>query len=598
MLRYLPLMMALGLLPAGVWLIPVMPPFGWSLVGLGVLLSGLGLHDLLQTRHAVLRNYPLTAWLRFLLEHFRTEIRQYFVESDHDETPFSREQRALVYRRAKGIEGLRPFGTLRDTGRVGHEWINHSMLPSRIDSHDFRIRIGGPDCRQPYLSSVLNISGMSYGALSPPAIEALNRGARAGGFAHTTGEGGISRFHRAGGGDLIWQIGSGYFGCRTADGRFDPDRFAAQAGDPQVRMIEIKLSQGAKPGHGGILPGAKVTEAIAEARGIPVGQDCHSPAAHSEFTTPEGMCAFIARLRALSGGKPVGLKFCVGHPWDVFALAKAMQSTGITPDYIAIDGGEGGTGAAPAEFADHLGAPLREGLMLVHNTLVGLNLRDRVRLIASGKIVSAFDMCRMFALGADGCNMARGFMFALGCIQAQTCHSGKCPTGVTSQDPVRFRALVVDDKYRRVANFHANTLRALGEALAAAGLQDPGDLCPDHLMIRVSSREVRSAASQYAWLAPGELATGAAAHPAFAKYWSVARPDRFGMAAALPAGPRAAPGLHGTGPASGPFGDSGQIAQPDPGASGAGAAAAPVLPGPVGSAPGRAGSMAAAEPRA
>lgn len=529
-MRYIPLLLSILLVPVGGLLALWFPFWGGLLAGLAGVAAFIGLYDLFQTKRAVLKNYPLSARLRFLFEHFRPEIRQYFLESDHDETPFSREQRALVYRRSKGIEGLRPFGTLRNVNVVGHEWINHSMSPSHLGDISFRHLIGGPDCAQPYDSSVLNISGMSYGALSPTAIEALNWGAKLGGFAHTTGEGSISRFHRKHGGDLIWQIGSGYFGCRTANGAFDPEMFATNAANDQVKMIEIKLSQGAKPGHGGILPGAKVTEAIAEARGVRVGQDCISPAAHSEFSSPEGLCRFIDRLRQLSGGKPVGLKLCVGHPWEVFAMVKAFHATGITPDFITIDGAEGGTGAAPVEFADHKGAPIREGLMLVHNSLVGMGLRDRIRLIASGKIISAFDMCRMFALGADGCNIARGFMFAVGCIQAQVCHSGKCPTGVTSQDPGRYRAIVVTEKHLRVANYHRNTVFALKEAVESSGLHRPQEFTPHHLMIRVNSREVRSAASQYLWLQPGELLNGHVTHPAFAKYWDHARPDTFAFA--------------------------------------------------------------------
>ncbi|MDR9484888.1 MULTISPECIES: FMN-binding glutamate synthase family protein [Sediminimonas] len=530
-MRYIPVYLALLLIPAGLILALFHPVWGAVVAGIGLIGAAIGWSDYRQTSRSVLRNYPLSARLRYLLEEFRPEIRQYFVESDHDETPYSREQRALVYRRAKGIEGLRPFGTLRNVNEVGHEWINHSMAPSRLENADFRVTIGGTDCTQPYSASVLNISGMSYGALSPNAIEALNKGAKEGGFAHTTGEGSISRFHRLHGGDLIWQIGSGYFGCRTPEGRFDPETFAQKAQDDQVKMIEIKLSQGAKPGHGGILPGAKVTEAIAEARGVPVGEACNSPAAHGEFTTPVELCNFIQRLRDASGGKPVGIKLCVGHPWEWFAAAKAMRETGIVPDFITIDGSEGGTGAAPAEFADHRGAPLHEGLMLVHNTLVGLNLRDKTRLIVAGKLVSAFDICRMFALGADGCNMARGFMFALGCIQAQACHTDKCPTGVTTQDPGRYRALVIDQKYRRVANFHGNTMHALKEAVESSGLRHPSDLTPHHLMIRVNSREVRSAASQYDWVTPGDLSGATVTHPAFAKYWDGARTDTFAFAA-------------------------------------------------------------------
>ncbi|MFN4172109.1 MAG: FMN-binding glutamate synthase family protein [Pseudorhodobacter sp.] len=530
-MRYIPWGLCGLLVPAGYLVASVNGFWGAVIALLGLVLFGTGLHDLTQSKSAVLKNYPLTARIRFLLENFRPEIRQYFIESDQDKTPFSREQRALVYRRAKGLDGLRPFGTLHDVEAIGHEWLNHSICPKKLASQDFRVRIGGPDCTKPYDASVLNISGMSYGALSPNAIEALNRGAKLGGFAHTTGEGSISRFHRIWGGDLVWQIGSGYFGARNPDGSFSPENFAANATDDQVRMIELKLSQGAKPGHGGILPGLKVTEAIAEARGVAVGQDCISPSSHSAFSTPVELCRFIAELRRLSGGKPVGLKFCMGHPWEWFALAKAMRETNITPDFITVDGAEGGTGAAPAEFADHFGAPLREGLMLVHNTLVGLGLRDRIRLVASGKLISAFDICRMFALGADACNMARGFMFAIGCIQAQTCHTGHCPTGVTTQDPGRYRALVVEDKYLRTASFHANTLHVLKEAVEAAGLTHPSEFTPHDLMIRISSREVRSAASQYLWLEKGELLAGSPKHPAFRKFWDIARTDSFAPAA-------------------------------------------------------------------
>ena len=529
--RYIPFLVAILMMPAGLALLGVAPVLGSLVAVLGLIGTAIGIYDLGQTQHTLMRNYPLASRLRYLLEHFRPEIRQYFVENDHDETPFSREQRAVVYRRAKGIEGVRPFGTLCNVYADGYEWLNHSLATPHIEGQDFRIRVGGPDCRQPYDSSVVNISGMSYGALSPHAIEALNRGAKAGGFAHTTGEGSISRFHRMGG-DLIWQIGSGYFGCRDAAGRFDAEKFRAAAADGAVRMIEIKLSQGAKPGHGGILPGPKVSEAIAEARGVPVGKACVSPASHSAFSSPRGLCDFIARLRELSAGKPVGIKLCIGHPWEWFAMAKAFQETEIAPDFIVVDGGEGGTGAAPVEFADHKGAPLREGLMLVHNTLTGLGIRDRINLIASAKIITAFDICRISALGADGVNMGRGFMFAIGCIQAQACHTGKCPTGITTQDPGRYRALVVPDKAQRVARFHKATMFALKEACESSGLSHPDAFTPHHLMIRTGPREVRSAASLYDWLKPGALLQGDVDHPAFRKYWHRARIGDWGMAEA------------------------------------------------------------------
>lgn len=526
-MRYIPLMLVLLAIPLGMYLSTLHSFSGGFLLGSAILGSVVGLYDLRQNRRAVLKNYPLVARLRFVFEHIRPEIRQYFLESDHEEVPFSREQRALVYRRAKNIEGLRPFGTLKNVQQVGHEWINHSMAPSHIHDHDFRVTIGGSNCSQPYESSLLNISGMSFGALSATAIESLNRGARHGNFAHTTGEGSISEYHEIHGGDLIWQIGSGYFGCRDDVGNFDEKKFAQVASKGNVRMIEIKLSQGAKPGHGGILPASKVTPSIAKARDVPVGVECVSPASHSVFSTPLGLMAFITRLRELSGGKPVGIKLCVGHPWEFFAIAKAMKETDSWPDFITVDGSEGGTGAAPVEFADHIGAPLREGLMLVHNTLMGLGLRDKVRIIASGKLVSAFDIARVLALGADACNMARGFMFAIGCIQAQTCHTGKCPTGVTSQDPKRYNALNVNDKYLRVSQFHGNTMDALKHTTEACGLTHPRQFTAHHLMIRINSREVRSAASQYEWVGENEILDASIEHPAFAKFWGMARTDSF-----------------------------------------------------------------------
>ena len=511
--------------------------FSWIAFGVGgwgfwlfAGLSALGAWDVWQTRSSVLRNYPVIGHLRFMLEKIRPEMRQYFLESDTEATPFSRNQRSLVYARAKSETDKRPFGTQRDVQADGHEWLNHSLVPSVLASHDFRVNIGGPDCTQPYAASLFNISAMSFGSLSANAIQALNAGARRGGFAHDTGEGSIASWHRLHGGDLIWEIGSGYFGCRDEQGYFQEDKFKAQALEPQVKMIELKLSQGAKPGHGGVLPGPKVTPEIAAARGVPVGVDCVSPAAHSAFNTPLEMMQFIARLRALSGGKPVGFKLCIGHPWEWFAIVRAMLETGITPDFIVVDGAEGGTGAAPLEFTDHVGAPLQEGLRLVHNTLVGVNLRDRIKIGASGKIVSAFDIVRACALGADWCNSARGFMFALGCIQAQTCHTGHCPTGVTTQDPVRQQALVVPDKADRVFNFHQQTLHALQELVQAAGLQHPSEITAHHIVRRVSENEVRLLANLLPSLAPGALLGPVdGLHPVFATYWPMARADRFGL---------------------------------------------------------------------
>jgi glutamate synthase domain-containing protein 2 len=500
----------------------------WPFTLVTSLLSLLGLFDLLQSSHAVRRNYPILGNIRYLVEGIRPEIRQYLLESDSDALPFSRAQRSLVYSRAKNETADKPFGTLVDVYQPGFEFISHSMRPAPLSDPDsFRVTIGGPQCTQPYSASVFNISAMSFGSLSANAIRALNQGAQRGNFAHDTGEGSISPYHREHGGDLIWELGSGYFGCRTDDGRFDPQRFAEQARSPQVRMIEIKMSQGAKPGHGGILPKHKVTLEIAQTRGIPMGQDCISPSSHSAFSTPLEMVEFIAQLRTLSGGKPVGFKFCLGHPWEFMGIAKAMLQTGILPDFIVVDGKEGGTGAAPVEFTDHMGVPMREGLLFVHNTLVGLNLRDKIKLGASGKIVSAFDITSVLAIGADWCNSARGFMFAIGCIQSQSCHTNKCPTGVATQDPLRQRALVVPDKAARVFSFHRNTLRALAEMLAAAGLTHPSQLQAKHLVRRMSASEIKLFSQLHVFLTPGELLKGEVQGEFYSRMWQLARADSF-----------------------------------------------------------------------
>lgn len=506
----------------------------WWVVWLSGGLVVIGLHDMLQTKRSILRNYPLLAHFRFFFESIRPEIRQYFVEDDTEAKPFSRNQRSIVYQRAKQELDKRAFGTQLDVYASDYEWINHSMQPAQITTHDFRITIGAGRV-QPYSASVFNISAMSFGALSANAIRALNKGAQKGGFMHDTGEGSISRYHQPEnpgetGGDLVWEIGSGYFGCRNADGTFSEEKFVANATLPQVKMIEIKLSQGAKPGHGGVLPGAKVTIEIAQARGVMVGVDCVSPAAHSAFDSPVGLLQFVERLRTLSGGKPTGFKLAIGHPWEFFGIAKAMLETGIVPDFIVVDGGEGGTGAAPVEFTDHVGAPLQEALVMVHNTLVGTNLRDRVRIGASGKIVTAFDIARTIALGADWCNSARGFMFAIGCIQSLSCHTGQCPTGVSTQDPLRQRALVVPDKAERVANFHLNTMKALAELLAAAGLHHPSDLRPHHIVRRVSANQVKLASALLPYLEAGDLLNPARLEhlpELFSTYWPIARAESF-----------------------------------------------------------------------
>lgn len=500
----------------------------WPLAVVSGLLSAIGVVDLAQQRHAVRRNYPILGNLRYLAESLRTELRQYLLEADNEPLPFSRAQRALVYRRAKNLNSDLPFGTLIDVYEPGFEFIGHSMQPTpRRDPDEFRVDIGGPQCTQPYSASILNISAMSFGSLSGNAIRALNRGAKLGNFAHDTGEGSISPYHREFGGDLIWELGSGYFGCRAADGGFDPERFAEQAQLPQVKMIEIKLSQGAKPGHGGILPRNKITVEIAATRGIPMGQDCVSPSAHSAFNTPLELMQFIARLRELCGGKPVGFKLCLGHPWEFMAIAKAMLETGILPDFIVVDGKEGGTGAAPVEFSNHIGVPLREGLLFVHNTLVGTRLRDKIRIGASGKIISAYDIASVMALGADWANSARGFMFAVGCIQSRNCHTNRCPTGVATQDPLRQRALVVPDKAQRVFNFHRNTLRALSEMLSGAGLTHPAELDGHHLARRMSATEIKLFSQLHVYLQPGQLLEQNLGGDFYPHMWSMARSDSF-----------------------------------------------------------------------
>jgi glutamate synthase domain-containing protein 2 len=489
-------------------------------------LALIGTIDLLQTRHAVLRNYPLTAHIRFILEQIRPEIRQYFLESEKDGRPFSRDERAIVYQRAKHALDKRPFGTQNDVYAAGFEWLDHSIAPKDVVKEPFRILIGGPDCAKPYSASIFNISAMSFGALSSNAIRALNTGAKRGDFAHDTGEGGYSPYHRENGGDIIWEVGSGYFSCRNSDGTFNAEKFEANAKSDQVKMVELKLSQGAKPGHGGVLPAAKVSAEIAATRGVPMGVDCISPSRHSAFSTPIEMMQFIATMRKLSGGKPAGFKLCIGHPWEFLAICKAMLETDIYPDFIVVDGKEGGTGAAPLEFVDHLGMPLREGLSFVHNAIIGINARDRIKLGASGKIISAFDIARVMALGADWCNSARGFMFALGCIQSQSCHTDRCPTGVSTQDRTRQRALVVPDKAERVYNFQRATLESLAELTAAAGLDHPNQFVPAHFSRRVSPHEVKSFAELYPSLQPGELIAGSGDRR-FEIAWAMASANEF-----------------------------------------------------------------------
>ncbi|GAA4642224.1 FMN-binding glutamate synthase family protein [Pontixanthobacter gangjinensis] len=460
------------------------------------------------------------------MEDLRPFAQAYIVESDMEGRPFSHQARALVYARAKGDNDAHPMGTELDVYSDEYEWLSHSVVPNDHAPKEWRTEIGEDDCKRPYSSALLNISAMSFGSLSARAIEALNQGALLGGFAHNTGEGSISRYHQIHGGDLIWEIGSGYFGCRAKDGRFDASQFAETAASEQVKMIEIKLSQGAKPGHGGVLPGRKVTEEIAEARGIPVGEDCLSPAAHSKFSTPIEMLEWIADLRELSGGKPVGIKLCVGQPHEVFAIAKAMLKTDITPDFITVDGAEGGTGAAPLELSNSVGMPLREGLIFVRNALIGTGLKHRVKVAASGKIHSGAQMAKAFALGADWCNAARPFMFSLGCVQSMQCHTGNCPTGVATQEKWRQEGLVVDQKGPRVARFQSQTLQSLREIVVAMGLNSPWEIEPRDMRERVNGARSNAIDSIYTFVPENAFLDGVESH-LLKTHWDLASAESF-----------------------------------------------------------------------
>jgi len=502
--------------PGAYWLFLVILP-----------IIALGIYDMIQRDHTVLRLYPVIGHLRFLLESIRPEIQQYFVESDINGTPFNREFRSLVYQRAKGVLDTRPFGTQFNVYRDGYEWINHSLAPVPVHDRNPRIRFGGADCHKPYDASPLNISAMSFGALSQNAIMALNKGAKAGGFAHNTGEGGLSHHHLKYGGDLIWQIGTGYFGCRTAEGGFDEALFREKAAKEPVKMIEIKLSQGAKPGHGGILPAAKLTEEIAHIRNVPMGADVVSPPAHSAFSTPVGLLDFVVHLRELSGRKPVGFKLCIGKKQEFFAICKAMIKTGITPDFITVDGGEGGTGAAPVELTNSVGTPLRDALVFVDQALKAVGLRDQIRIIASGKATSAFHVLRLLAIGADTVNAARAMMFALGCIQSRQCNMNSCPTGVATQNPVRYRALDIEAKSVRVTNYHAALIENLVELIAAAGLKSLDELRPAHINHRISGTDVRDYTELYPAIADKCLLDAATIPAGWKSLWAEASADRW-----------------------------------------------------------------------
>lgn len=517
------LTLTLGLLAA---VAAVLASPWWCFGAVPLLALGLlGACDLLQRRHSVLRNYPVLGHARFLLERIRPELQQYFIERNFDGRPFDRDVRTIVYERAKGTDAEQPYGTERDVYLAGYEYLVPSMAPLQAPSTPPRVRIGGPDCRHPYDMALLNVSAMSFGSLSANAILALNGGAAAGGFAHDTGEGGLSEYHLRPGGDLVWEIGTGYFGCRTRDGDFDPAEFADKAAHDNVKCVSLKLSQGAKPGIGGVLPGSKVNAEIAKVRDVPQGQTVISPPYHKLFSTPRELVRAVARLRELSGGKPTGFKLCVGSRQQFLAVCKAMLEEGTAPDFIIVDGGEGGTGAAPLEFADHVGAPLTEGLLTVHNALVGAGLRDRVRIGASGKIATGTDLVKRLVQGADYGNAARAMMFAVGCIQAQRCHTNTCPSGVATQDPRRARALDVRDKAPRVRRFQEATVASALEIMASMGVTDPADLRPHMLRRRIDPRTERSYEELYEWLEPGQLL--AEPPEAWAADWKTADPDRF-----------------------------------------------------------------------
>src|SRR3954470_8670825 len=526
-MRFVPFLATLVLFALAVAGAVLLGGVGWVVAAAVLAVPALlGVHDLTQRRHSILRNYPLLGHARFLMEKVRPELQQYFIERNYDGRPYDRDTRTSIYERAKGIKDEQAYGTERDVAEPGYEWLLHSAHPVEEPKDLPRVRVGGPDCTQPYDMALLNVSAMSFGALSGAALTALNRGAAKGGFAHDTGEGGLSKYHFEGG-DLIWEIGSGYFGARTKDGGFDEGEFRDKAAHDTIRCVSLKLSQGAKPGIGGVLPGSKVTKEIAEARDFPPGQTVTSPPGPKVFSTPRELVRFIGRMRELAGGKPTGFKLCVGPRYQFLAVCKAMLAEGITPDFIIVDGAEGGTGAAPMEYEDHVGTPLTEGLMTVHNALVGTGLRDRVRIGASGKVATGSDLVKRIAQGADYTNAARAMMMAVGCVQSQRCHTNQCPVGVATQDPRRARALDVPDKAERVFRYQSAVVKEAVRIMASMGLSSPAQLTPHMLMRRVDHATVRSYAELYRWLEPGELLAEPPAD--WAADWALADPDSFAV---------------------------------------------------------------------
>ena len=465
----------------------------------------IGIIDINQKKQSIRRNFPVIGHMRYIFEKIRPEINQYFIESNTDGTPFSREERSVVYQRSKKVTDTIPFGTQRNVYENGYEYVAHSMSPVHVDPKGLRVSVGGKDCKKPYHASVFNISAMSYGSLSQSAIRALNGGAKDGNFAHNTGEGGLSPYHLENGGDIIWQVGTGYFGCRDEKGNFHDGLFAERSQDERVKMIEIKLSQGAKPGHGGILPKEKLTVEISKIRNVPMGEDVISPPWHSAFNTPKELCYFVKNLRELSGGKPVGIKMCIGRESDFMAMCKAMIETNIRPDYISIDGSEGGTGAAPLEFSNSVGMPGLDAIVFAVNVLRGFDLKKEIRVFASGKLTSAFGIIRHLCMGVDVCYAARPFLLSLGCIQALRCNTNDCPTGVATQNPALVRGLVVADKRTRVKNFHEQTLKGVAEILGAMGVNNHRKLNPHLLKRRVAQLDVRSLDDLVMWIEEGSF---------------------------------------------------------------------------------------------
>ncbi|MCR9192489.1 MAG: FMN-binding glutamate synthase family protein [Gammaproteobacteria bacterium] len=497
---------------------------GWVAV-VFVPLAMLWVYDVCQKNHSILRNFPVLGHVRYILEFIRPEIQQYFIANDEDERPYNREVRSIIYQRAKNVRDTIPFGTSQNILKDGYHWVLHSLASKPTSAVESRISIGGPDCTKPYLASRLNVSAMSFGSLSANAIMAINLGSKLGKFAHNTGEGGISSYHLQGG-DLVFQLGTAYFGCRNEQGQFDDDLFASEAGRDEVKAIEIKLSQGAKPSHGGILPGVKVTAEIAEIRKIKMKEDALSPSIHSTFDSPRGLLLFIKKLRQLSDGKPIGFKLCIGHKEDFLGICKAMLETKILPDFITIDGAEGGTGAAPLEFANHIGEPLTAGLIFVHNALVGVGLRDKIRIVCSGKIATGFDMVLRIAMGADICQNGRAMMMAVGCVQAKQCNANTCPTGVATQNKRLQRGLVVDRKQHHVVAYHRNTMQSFLQIVGAMGLTNPSELSPDYVMQRLTHHSSKSLSEIYEYLAVGQL-LGSEIPESFKKYWASATADHF-----------------------------------------------------------------------